>query len=334
MREGDAINGYTLSGAIEGGFMNEDGDYAVVWDVDLPTGENVEALIFNGEVVLLEGDYIDTDGDGLPNNDSTVTNFTGISSLVVADRMDDSSVTVFFTADVSTPDPPPAATAGQVLPPDEAAGRDEPFEIESTLEVVIEIGYGLTFGGSVPVMLSEFLCDPQADGVHISWNAHGDLGDVSFILRADNGERSWDVPYTRGADGLFTAVDTAATGEEITYTLLVAEADGSATLTGEQSVRSEVPTPELVMKGAHPNPFNPETKISFRVGSSQHVELTVFDMSGRLVAVLADQVFPAGDHEVSWNGRDLHGGRLPSGTYMAQVVSDQSVQTTKLMLVK
>jgi flagellar hook assembly protein FlgD len=57
-------------------------------------------------------------------------------------------------------------------------------------------------------------------------------------------------------------------------------------------------------------------------------------MSGRLVGVLADQVFPAGDHEVSWDGRDLHGARVPSGTYMARVVSDLSVQTTKLMLVK
>lgn len=334
LREGDMVSGYTLAGAIEGGFMNEDGDYAVIWDVDLPTGENVEALIFNGEVYLMEGDYIDTDGDGLPNNDSTVTNFTGISSLVVADRTEDSSVTVFFTADVSTPDPPPAATAGLVLPADEAAGRDEPFEKESSLEVVIEIGYGLTFGGSVPVMLSEFLCDPRADGVHITWNAHGDLADVNFILRADNGQRTWDVPYTRGSNGLYTAVDHAAAGGEVTYKLLIAEADGSETLTGEQSVRTEVPTPELVVKGAYPNPFNPETKISFRVGSSQHVELTIFDMSGRLIAVLADQVFPAGDHDVSWNGRDLQGGRVPSGTYMAQVVSDQNVQTTKLMLVK
>jgi len=334
LREGDAINGYTLSGSIEGGFMNDSGDFAVVWDVNLPGGENVEALIFNGQVALLEGDYVDTDGDGLPNNDSTVDNFTGIASLVVSDRAADNSVSVYFTADVSMPDPPSSARTGKILPADEADGLDEPYEIESSTVVVVEIGYGLTFGGAVPVMLSEFRCDPQADGVHISWRAFGDLEDTRFILRADNGDRSWDVPFARGADGTFTAIDIAAAGDEITYTLLIVDAEGRESVTGEQSVRPDVPTRELVLNGVFPNPFNPETKISFRVGSSQHVELTVYDMSGRLVGVLADQVFPAGDNEVSWDGRDLHGARVPSGTYMARVVSDLSVQTTKLMLVK
>lgn len=333
LREGEMIDGYTLSGSIEGGFMNEDGDFAVIWDVNLPTGENVEALIFNGQVVLMEGDFVDTDGDGLPNNDSTLDNFTGISSLVVASRAADSSVTAFFTADISTPDPPPAA-AGKDLPADEAAGREELYEVESNLEVVVEIGYALTLGGSVPVMLSEFLCHPEADGVHIRWRAYGDVANTRFILRADNGVSSWDVPFIQTADGLFTAIDTAAEGEEITYTLLVADADGMESVTGQQSVRPEVPTPGFVLKGAYPNPFNPETKISFRVGSSQHVELTVYDMSGRLVGMLADRVYPAGDHEVSWNGRDLHGARVPSGTYMARVVSDLDVQNVKLMLVK
>jgi hypothetical protein len=334
MREGDAINGYTLSGSIEKGFMNDSGDFAVVWDVDLPTGENVEALIFNGQVALLEGDYVDTDGDGLPNEDSTVDNFTGIASLVVADRAADNSVSVYFTADVSMPDPPPAPRAGKILPANEEDGLDEPYEVESSTVVVVEIGYGLTFGGAVPVMLSEFLCDPQADGVHISWRAFGDLDDTRFILRADNGDRSWDVPFERGTNGTFTAIDTAAAGGEITYTLMIADAYGRESVTGEQSVRPEMPARELVLQGAHPNPFNPETKISFRIGSAQHVELTVYDMSGRLVGVLADQMFPTGDHEVSWNGRDLQGARVPSGTYMARVVSDLSVQTTKLMLVK
>ena len=221
-----------------------------------------------------------------------------------------------------------------MLPADESAGRDEQYEENPSLVVVVEIGYGLTFSAAVPAMLSEFLCDPQADGVHISWRIFGDLEGSSFILRADNGNRTWVVPFTQAAGGLFTAIDTAAEGDEVTYTLMVAGPDGIETVTGEQNVRPEVPTPSLVLQGAFPNPFNPETKISFRVGASQHVELTVYDMSGRLVGVLADQVFPAGDHEVSWNGRDLNGARVPSGTYLARVVSDQDVQTAKIMMVK
>ena len=334
LREGNVVDGYTVSGSIESGFMNESGDWAVIWDVNLPTGENVEALIFNRQVVLLEGDFVDTDGDGIPNNDSFLDNFTGIAALVIADRRADNSVTAYFTADVSMPDPPAAARTAKVLPADESAGLDEPFDEIPSLEVVVEIGYGLTFSAAVPAMLSEFLCDPQADGVHISWRIFGDLEGSSFVLRADNGNRTWEVPYTQAAGGLFTAIDTAAEGNEVIYTLMVADPDGIETVTGEQSVRPEVPTPSLALQGAYPNPFNPETKISFRVGASQHVELSVYDMSGRLVGVLADQVFTAGDHEVSWNGRDLTGSPVPSGTYFARVVSDLDVQTVKLMMVK
>jgi hypothetical protein len=334
LREGDVVSGYTLSGSIEKAFMNNSGDWAVIWDVDLPTGENVEVLIFNREIVLMEGDYVDTNGDGLPDDNSFLTDFTGIASLVVGPRAEDDAVTVYFTADVSMPDPPVMAGGDLPQPADEEAGVDVPFNPEPTTEVVLEIGYAMTFDGAVPAMLTEFLCDPQADGVHITWRAQGDLGGAEFILRAHNGETTWDVPFTRTAEGLFTAVDTRATGDEVTYTLLVAYADGRESVTGEQSVRPELPVREFVLIGGHPNPFNPETKISFRVGASQHVELMVYDLSGRLVGVLADQVFSAGTHEVSWNGRDLHGARVPSGTYMARAVSDQEVQTTKLMLVK
>lgn len=96
LREGDLVDGQTLSGSIEGGFRNEDGDLGLVWDVS--TGE--EVLIVNGSIVLMEGDLVDFDGDGMPDPGAVLADFTGISTLTVGDRNAQGQVDVYFTADV------------------------------------------------------------------------------------------------------------------------------------------------------------------------------------------------------------------------------------------
>jgi hypothetical protein len=105
LREGDMVSTsfgmVPLDGSIEGGYRNEDGDWAVTWDVEAPPG-NIEALIFNGEVVLLEGDEVDLDGDGVVEPGATLANFTGITTLAVGDRGPGGVVSIYFTADIDT----------------------------------------------------------------------------------------------------------------------------------------------------------------------------------------------------------------------------------------
>ncbi len=334
LREGAVLSGNTVSGAIESAYMNDDGDWAVIWDVTTPTGANVEALIFNGQIVLMEGDFIDRDGDGIPNVDATVTDFTGIAALAIGDRTDANAVTVYFTADVNIAGAAATEPVTTVLPADDRAGRDGPVEVQETLDVVVEIGYGLTFGGAVPAMLGQFTCEPRLGGVHLAWLIRGDIDDGDLTLRADADDRTWTVPILSLGAGRYEALDTVAAGSEIVYSLLLRGDDGSDRLIGEQQVSLELPARGVALQGAYPNPFNPETKVSFRVGAPQRVELAVYDASGRLIAVLADQVFGAGQHVVAWNGLDRQGSPVPSGTYVARITSDQAVQTTKLMLVK
>jgi hypothetical protein len=103
LREGAVLPGdLVVSGSIEGGYMNAAGDWAVTWDVDTETG-NVEALIFNGAIVLLEGDPVDWNGDGVideSDDGAVVANFTGISALTVGACGSDALVPLYFTADV------------------------------------------------------------------------------------------------------------------------------------------------------------------------------------------------------------------------------------------
>lgn len=104
-REGDALTtGEVLSGAIEGGYMNEAGDWGAIWDID---GGALEALILNGGLLLQEGDAVDWDGDGIIDPDAILTDFTGTSTLVIGDPGIDSFFDVYFTADIDV--------AGEVL---------------------------------------------------------------------------------------------------------------------------------------------------------------------------------------------------------------------------
>ena len=83
LREGDVVDGYTLTGAIEGGYMNGDGDFAVVWDVVDGTS-SLECLIFNGRVVAIEGQAVDLDGDGQVDPNAILRDFTGINALTLS----------------------------------------------------------------------------------------------------------------------------------------------------------------------------------------------------------------------------------------------------------
>jgi hypothetical protein len=106
LREGTVLStpggNYTLSGDIEGGYQNRQGDWAVTWDANSPTAVNVEILLVNGRMVLKEGDLVDLSGDGVPEPNAKLADFTGISALVIGPRQADGSVDLYFTADVDT----------------------------------------------------------------------------------------------------------------------------------------------------------------------------------------------------------------------------------------
>lgn len=80
----------------------------------------------------------------------------------------------------------------------------------------------------------------------------------------------------------------------------------------------------------YPNPFNPITVISFSIPEgSNHVQLKVFDILGREVVVLVNQVMSAGMHQVQWNASDF-----PSGVYICRIETGSYTAVKKMMLLK
>jgi 3-phytase len=84
----------------------------------------------------------------------------------------------------------------------------------------------------------------------------------------------------------------------------------------------------------YPNPFNPSTTIPFQLQRSAYIKLTVVNTLGQIVRTLIAGQMPAGEHLMSWDGRDDAGQIVPSGTYLFRLENGVQVQTKKLVLVK
>lgn len=70
---------------------------------------------------------------------------------------------------------------------------------------------------------------------------------------------------------------------------------------------------------AYPNPFRGASRIAFRLSANTRVRVEVFDVRGARVAVVADRAFAAGDHVVTWTGRDAAGTPAPPGVFFVRV---------------
>jgi hypothetical protein len=101
--------------------------------------------------------------------------------------------------------------------------------------------------------------------------------------------------------------------------------------TGEMGDR---PVPPFRLAQNYPNPFNPSTTLRFSLPEKGMVRLRVYDVTGRLVAVLADGVYPAGLHSVKWNGVNLHGRAAASGIYFCRLQAGVNEATRKMLLLR
>ena len=80
---------------------------------------------------------------------------------------------------------------------------------------------------------------------------------------------------------------------------------------------------------AYPNPFNPTTTVGFSLSNAAYVDVTVYDITGRVIENLVGEYKSEGSHKVVWNASNM-----ASGVYFVQLNVDGFVDTQKLMLIK
>ena len=188
----------------------------------------------------------------------------------------------------------------------------------------------------VPAFLSIFDVRPEAGKMVIRWKALSAEIHGSFVLVARQESEEREVPHRTDANGLHTAIDQAPqlyAGGTVTYSLYHQQ-DEDLQLVERETFDLDWPELALATLRVHPNPFNPQASIFFDVRKPQRVKIAIYDMTGRWVAELTDQMYGSGEHSVEWQGKDSHGRAVASGTYLVQMLTPTAVESQKIMLLR
>lgn len=109
-----------------------------------------------------------------------------------------------------------------------------------------------------------------------------------------------------------------------------------ADLTNPTAPATDVPAPrtDFALEQNSPNPFNPRTVVRFRLDRDDKVSLRIYDLAGRHVQTLVDETLTEGRHLAQWDGTDLAGREVASGTYLMRLVSGDRVLSKRMSLVR
>lgn len=88
------------------------------------------------------------------------------------------------------------------------------------------------------------------------------------------------------------------------------------------------------LKQNYPNPFNPSTNISFNLQNSGDINLEIYNLKGQKVSTLLDRKMNAGEHSITWMGKDQNGQNVASGVYFYKLNFSGVTQTKKMILLK
>lgn len=93
-------------------------------------------------------------------------------------------------------------------------------------------------------------------------------------------------------------------------------------------------SPGFSFEPNYPNPFNPETSISFAVPYQSHVRLEIFNILGQNIRTLLDATVPQGRHVLIWDGKDKSGIDVGSGVYFSRFNAGEFEAKRKMLIVK
>jgi len=189
----------------------------------------------------------------------------------------------------------------------------------------------------VATLLSMFSADDVSGGIELRWQfASPGLVSSLSVERADVGGVEWTAlaitPQVES--GVSVAVDnTALPGQSYQYRLVVKTSDGKSMTFGPvQGTMGGQPS-RFSLDSVGPNPTSGAAQIAFSVAHDSPVHLSILDVQGREIAVLADGVRAAGSYLQAWDGTSAKGTVTP-GVYFVRYRASGIEQTRRLTIAR
>ncbi len=191
----------------------------------------------------------------------------------------------------------------------------------------------------LPVELASFVSVINGNNVTLKWTTSSETNNAGFDIERSAINGQWSKVGTVSGNGTSTTpnsysyTDRAVASGKYNYRLKQTDFNGNFEYHNlGNEVIIGIPT-KYDLSQNYPNPFNPSTKINYDLPSDGLVSIKLFDMAGKEVAVLVNEVRTAGYHTVDFNASNLS-----SGVYIYRITVDSDGNkfsaVKKMMLVK
>lgn len=96
----------------------------------------------------------------------------------------------------------------------------------------------------------------------------------------------------------------------------------------------DIPVSGNYLAANYPNPFNPATTIEYSIVNDSHVNLSIYDVNGRLVRTLVNEFMERNIYRITWDGKNNQGTPAASGVYFYRLVTNGLSKSKKLVLIR
>jgi len=183
-----------------------------------------------------------------------------------------------------------------------------------------------------------FLCRFTPDGNHLFSERFGDgYSQAGHRVAVDDGGNVLMTGRFVGSIDLGGGIVYNIGGDDVFLGKFDSGGDYLWSITfGNMMVAGIEDTPASVITefSVFPNPFNPETTISYAINKSGIVSICIFDVTGRMVRLVIDEQKAPGRYTASWNGTDDTGSAVGSGVYFARLTAGGDTKEQKVLLIK
>ncbi len=177
--------------------------------------------------------------------------------------------------------------------------RNNPGSVVSVLYYAYSLDGGDTWSENVPLS--------ESFHPHVGWPDQDKMGDYYDMFSTETGAHlAWAATFNGEQDVYYGHITPQFTG------------------TNERKQKSKI-----TLSQNFPNPFKGETSIRYYLSENSFVSIKVFDLTGRVVAELENEVRNTGNHQISYNVSDLE-----SGVYYYQLQAGEEIVTRKMMVME